>query len=86
MQRLPRANKVLEFIEYFELDREACELPEQLKRMYEQLKCVDRFLKQASLLLGREGEALDKFFGFCLRYLERAEAERTAKGEEKGNK
>ena len=40
MQQLPKANKVIEFIEYFEMDKEVCELPEQLKKMYEQLKYV----------------------------------------------
>ena len=38
MQELPRANKIIEFIDYFGLDRESCDLPEQLKNIYEQLR------------------------------------------------
>lgn len=53
MKQLPKANKVVEFIEYFELDAEICDLPDQLKKMYEQLKYVDRFMKQSLVILER---------------------------------
>ena len=53
MKQLPKANKVVEFIEYFELDAEICDLPDQLKKMYEQLKYVDRFMKQSLVVLER---------------------------------
>lgn len=51
MHELPRANKITEFIDYFELDKEICELPDQLKRLYEQLKYVEKFMKQSNLIL-----------------------------------
>lgn len=71
MQQLPKANKVVEFVEYFELDQEICELPEQLKRMYEQIKYVERFMRQASMILNTSGEnsSLEKCLEGILRYL-----------------
>ena len=83
MQKLPKANKIIEFIEYFELDREVCELPEQLRRMYEQIKYVDRFIKQAQLILKKEPSSLEKSMESILRYLERKEAEESFLQKEK---
>lgn len=54
MQKLPKANKIVEFIEYFELDGEVCELPEQLRKMYEQIKYIDKFIKQAHLIMNKQ--------------------------------
>ena len=58
MQQLPKANKIIEFIEYFELERSALQLPDQLKIMYDQLKMVDKFMKQANTLLNKDASGL----------------------------
>lgn len=43
--------------------------------MYEQLKYVDKFLKQAALILEREPQGLERSLESILRYLERKQAE-----------
>ena len=51
MQELSKGNKVIEFIEFFELDREEMILPQQLMKIQEQLKSIDKFIKECRIIL-----------------------------------
>lgn len=51
MQQLNKGNKVIEFIEFFELDKDDLALPQQLINLQEQLKAIHKFTKEARLIL-----------------------------------
>ena len=51
MQDLAKGNKVVEFIEFFNLDREEIALPQQLMKIQEQLKAIDKFVREAKVIL-----------------------------------
>lgn len=45
MQQIAKGNKLIEFIEFFELDKEQLALPQQLISIQEQLKAINKFIK-----------------------------------------
>lgn len=51
LTQLNKSHKLLEFINFFELDKSDLQLPEQLKNIYQQLKYVDKFVKQAHMTM-----------------------------------
>lgn len=71
MQDLSKGNKVLEFIEFFELDRQEVALPQQLIKIQEQLKSIDKFVKQARILLEIGESTSQEVLELVLRYLEK---------------
>ena len=71
VKALPKTNKIMEFIEYFELDQEELQLPDQLKKIYEQLKFVNRFMKQANAILQKNQASIEITLENILRVLEK---------------
>ena len=51
VQDLARGNKVLQFIDFFSLDKEEVALPQQLGKVQDQLKSINKFIKQAKVIL-----------------------------------
>ncbi len=48
LNQLNKSHKLVQFINFFELDKSDLNLPEQLKNIYQQLRYVDKFVKQAN--------------------------------------
>lgn len=46
---------MIEFIDFFELDKEEVCLPQQLIKIQEQLKSIDKFIKESKIILDING-------------------------------
>jgi hypothetical protein len=68
---LAKGNKVLEFVDFFELDREEVALPQQLMRIQEQLKVIDKFVKECRIILEIGPSSSQEVLQLVLRYLEK---------------
>jgi hypothetical protein len=53
-QELAKGNKVVEFVDFFGLDKEEVALPQQLINLQEQLKTISKFVKEARIILDIE--------------------------------
>lgn len=67
---MAKGNKVIEFIEFFDMDKEELALPQQLIKIQEQLKSIDKFIKEgrAILEIGPENSS-QEVLQLILRYL-----------------
>lgn len=72
---MTKGNKVIEFIEFFDLDKEELALPQQLAKIQEQLKSIDKFIKQSRAILEIGGDnSSQEVLELVLRYLEKTSA------------
>lgn len=72
---MTKGNKVIEFIEFFDLNKEELALPQQLAKIQEQLKSIDKFIKQSRAILEIGGDnSSQEVLELVLRYLEKTSA------------
>lgn len=82
-----KSNKIIEFIEYFQLDKSQLNLPEQLIQVYDQLKGMNKFIKEVKSILEIDGNhSYQSILDLTVRYIEKTSTLMAMKSENRNLK